>query len=206
MSNPSTATIPARPIGQSSGPDSALAEAKERTARMFGEFGSINPAVMTNDGDWKPANHYPKWTAYTFRDDKECDLVIKFIESMSRLRFAPQERLMSTVFFPEEASSVLSYFLGLDINRLRIPETILSLAEQPEITKVYRITGLIPRLQFELRKPASKMLWFRAKRPRPITVKSYSKLFLPIEYVDDFVAELFRSDKVFKAWCEIANQ
>lgn len=184
--------------------DPALAQAKERQRYKFGEFDNSNPAVFKVEAAWQPAKFYPKWCALTFLDEKDLDAVIKLIDSISKLRFAPRQILLSTIFLPEKAANTLLYVLGDDIKSHRVPKNVLTLKAEPEVTEVYHIEGLIPLLQVELKKKECRRLRFRATRPRPVTTKSDSHIFYPVVHVDDLVADLIRSNPVFKDWCRLS--
>lgn len=184
--------------------DPALESAKERERNKFGEF-EKNPAVFPKADGWLPANHYPTWKAFTFIDEKDRAKAETLIESVGRIRFAPKEILMSTLFLPSSAADTFYYLIGEDSSTMRVRSSVITLRQKPEVTNVYHIEGLIPLLQAVLAKKESRDLWFRAVRPRPTKTKSYSNIFLPKEYVDNLVADLLRTDPVFRDWCRVTE-
>lgn len=201
---PDSQTDSRRFVAQGLGADPALAQAKERQRNRFGEF-ERNPAVFKKAEGWLPANQYPIWRAFTFIDEKDRVQSQRLIESISSIRFAPIEVLMSTLFLPIRAADTFYYVIGDDSGQMRVRSNVMTLREKPEVTDVYHINGLIPLLQSELSKKQSRDLWFRATRPRPTRTKSYSTIFLPTVHVDDLVSELLCTNPVFKDWCRVTD-
>lgn len=203
MSTTDTPANPSVPDRLSTG-DTALDQAKARQINRFGEFEN-NPAVFNVVDGWLPANQYPVWKAFTFIDEKDRAKAEELIRSIGRVRNAPREALMSTLFLPSRAADTFYYTIGENSSTMRIRENVMTLREKPEVTEVYHIEGLMPLLQVRLARKESRDLWFRAVRPRPTKTKSYSTIFLPKDYVDDLVSELLRTDPVFRDWCRVTD-